>query len=269
LFIAPNHRPPGSSLHRVGKTGVLAVRAAAISATFLLIQRAALELDIDPEELEVLEPRRTRNAQGDEIPMLQIADQLLNGAGFCERLARLKSHGQPLVVEIMHSIVRDRAAYPLADFLTPDHVASCDQACYRCLQRYGNRAWHGLLDWRLGLIFLQQCLDADFVCGLDGRFDASPALVDWPRLASRYADAMARLGDQAESRTLDSKLSAFRLSQNHPWVLIIHPLWDVESPVGLLKDAMDQLGPSVQTRDTFELARRLWKNRRELLATLG
>jgi hypothetical protein len=62
---------------------------------------------------------------------------------------------------------------------------------------------------------------------------------------SRYADAMARLGDQAESRTLDSKLSAFRLSQNHPWVLIIHPLWDVESPVGLLKDAMDQLGPSV------------------------
>jgi hypothetical protein len=48
-------------------------------------------------------------------------------------------------------------------------------------------------------------------------------------------------------------------------ILIIHPFWDVESPIGLLKDALDQLGPFAQTRDTFELSRRLWKNRRELL----
>ncbi len=265
LFIAPARRPPGSRIHRVGKAGILSVRAAAISATFLLTQRAALDLDIDPDEFDVLEPRRTRNAQGDEIPLLQIADQLVNGAGFCERLARTSLDSLPLVAEIIHSIVHDRECYPLADFLPIDHVASCDQACYRCLQRYGNRAWHGLLDWRLGLNFLQQCLDADFVCGLDGQFDASPALSDWPMLANRYATAMYRLGSNSESRTLDSGLSAFRLSANHPWVLIIHPLWDVESPTGLLKDALDQLGPSTRIVDTFELARRLWKNRRELL----
>lgn len=266
LFIAPIHHPLGSRIHRVGKAGILSVRAAAISATFLLAQRAALELDIDPEELDILEPRRTRNPNGDEIPMLQIADQLVNGAGFCERLARLNNDGRPLIDQIIHSIVNDCESYPLADFLAPDHAVGCDQACYRCLQRYGNRAWHGLLDWRLGLVFLHQCLDADFACGLDGRFEANPALSDWPRLANRYAVAMARLGNNSESRTLDSGLSAFRLSPDRPWVLITHPLWDVESPQGLLQDALAQLGPSTQNRDTFELARRLWKNRRELLA---
>jgi hypothetical protein len=131
---------------------------------------------------------------------------------------------------MIRSIVHDHESYPLADFLPADHVASCDQACYRCLQRYGNRAWHGLLDWRLGLTFLHQCLDADFACGLDGRFEVNPALSDWPMLTNRYAVAMARLGGNSESRTLDSGLSTFRLSPNHPWVLIIHPLWDVESP---------------------------------------
>lgn len=265
LFVAPVHRPLGSRIHHVGKNGILSVRAAAISAAFLLAQRAALELDIDPEELDVLEPRRTRNPQGDEVPMLQIADQLVNGAGFCERLAQSNSIGQPLIVGIIHSIVYDHDCYPLADFLLADHAASCDQACYRCLQRYGNRAWHGLLDWRLGLTFLHQCLDATFVCGLDGRFNASPALTDWLLLANHYAVAMAHLGDESESRVLDSGLSAFRLSPRHSWVLIVHPLWDVDQPFGILKDALNELGSNISTVDTFELARRLWKNRRYLL----
>lgn len=270
LFVAPSRRHPGSRIQQVGRPegagGILSVRAAAISATFLLAQHAALDLDIDPDEFEILEPRRTRNANGDEIPMLQIADKLVNGAGFCERLARPMADGRLLVADMIHSIVHDRKCYPLADFLLPDHVASCDQACYRCLQRYGNRAWHGLLDWRLGLVFLHQLLDTDFACGLDGRFDANPALADWPMLADRYATAMTRLGSNTEIRRLDSELRAFRLSRKHPWVLIVHPLWDVEHPVGILKDALIQLGPNIRTVDTFELARRMWKTRRDLLA---
>lgn len=38
----------------------------------------------------------------------------------------------------------------------------------------------------------------------DGRFNASPALTDWLLLANRYAVAMAHLGDESESRVLDS-----------------------------------------------------------------
>ena len=271
LFIAPTRRPSGSRIHRVGPLrpegtgGILSVRAAAISATFLLVQRAALGLDIDPDEFEVLEPRRTRNLAGDEVPVLQIADELVNGAGFCERLARPIADGRPLVAEMIRSIVHDRDSYPLADFLPNDHVESCDQACYRCLQRYGNRAYHGLLDWRLGLTFLHQCLDADFSCGLDSRFDACYGLADWPTLAERYADKMRQLGSSTEIRQTNSGLWAFRLSQRHPWVLIVHPLWDVERPVGILARALDELGHQTLKVDTFELARRSWKVRRQLL----
>ncbi|CAK0750591.1 DEAD/DEAH box helicase domain-containing protein [Gammaproteobacteria bacterium] len=268
LFVAPARRPLGSRIHRVGnKAGILSVRAAAISAAFLLAQRAALELDIDPEEFDILEPRCTRNTNGDEIPLLQISDQLVNGAGFCERLAKTTVDGHPLIQKIVHDIVHKRNDELVGDFLAQDHIESCEQACYRCLQRYGNRAWHGLLDWRLGLAFLRQCLDVDFVCGLDGQFDAYPELNDWQMLAKRYATIMVQLGGHTESsiNTLDSGLSAFRLRQKDSWVLIIHPLWDDESPAGLLKDAMNQLGPSTRTRDTFELARRLWTVRRELL----
>ncbi|MDP3695848.1 MAG: hypothetical protein Q8R42_07025, partial [Desulfocapsaceae bacterium] len=50
---------PGLDLAKVG-TRIKAdtkIRAAALSATHMLVQRAALALDIAPEEFEVLEPR--------------------------------------------------------------------------------------------------------------------------------------------------------------------------------------------------------------------
>ena len=55
-----------------------------LSATFLLVNRAALELDIDPEEFDVLEPRRFH--EDDPKPLLQITDHLVNGAGYCAYL---------------------------------------------------------------------------------------------------------------------------------------------------------------------------------------
>ena len=67
------------------------LRAAGISATQLIIQRAAIEMDISPEEFEVIEPR-LRSGQ----PFLIIADQLTNGAGFSRRLYT-EINGQPLV----------------------------------------------------------------------------------------------------------------------------------------------------------------------------
>jgi DEAD/DEAH box helicase domain-containing protein len=59
LFIAPVEVPKGLWINRVfgGAMGVAGVRAAAISATFILMNRAALALDIDPEEFDLIEPR--------------------------------------------------------------------------------------------------------------------------------------------------------------------------------------------------------------------
>src|SRR5262249_21204803 len=50
------------------------VRAAALSATFILVNRAALELDVDPEEFDVIEPRMFRPSGGFAVPVLQFVE---------------------------------------------------------------------------------------------------------------------------------------------------------------------------------------------------
>ena len=106
--------------------------------------------------------------------------------------------------------MRDESRYPLSELLRNDHPTECDQACYRCLQRYSNQAYHGLLDWRLGLAFLTILDDSSWQCGLDGRFEG-PALQDWPLLARRYAQDMGRLSP-VEMRDV-AGLVAFRVEK--------------------------------------------------------
>ena len=124
-----------------------------------------------------------------------------------------------MISRLIKSIIEDEKEYPLKDFLKIeyepkkyDHRDQCDQACYRCLQRYGNQMYHGLLDWRLGLSFLFMIHDSDFACGLDGNF-VGPALEDWPKLAKVYAEEMVRFQDgKGEVKNLGD-LVAFRLGE--------------------------------------------------------
>lgn len=272
LFLAPTTVAPGLRPHMVGagQQRVTSVRAAAISAAYIIVNRAALELDIDPEEFDVLEPRIYRIGHGRAVPLLQIADHLVNGAGFSELLAAQNDGSHPMIGELVTSIVRDKQRYPLTEFLreTPqhNHPEECDQACYRCLQRYSNQSYHGLLDWRLGLAFLQILHNGSWQCGLDGEFDG-PALGDWRRLARRYAEDMGRFSEVEVCEV--AGLTAFRLDLTRPhWALIVHPLWDFNSLEGVIGKAYNELdgpGASITPVDTFELARRLVTVRQNLL----
>ena len=281
LFLAPACIRKGLRLHLVGTVqhgGVTAVRAAALSAIFLIVNRAALELDIDPEEFDVIEPRMYRPENGDPVPLLQITDHLVNGAGFCERLAREEQgSGQAFIVRLVRSIVTDAGEYPLKDFLTAspgqtDHRTVCDQACYLCLHRYGNQMYHGLLDWRLGLSFLEVLNSADFTCGFDGTFD-TPSLQDWRELAMSYAEQMVERfggsGEVARSNTLP----AFRLDRRKEnWAIVVHPLWDENNPQGIVAEAHKEFmerGGQVRFVNTFDLARRQVKVREDLRKAWG
>ncbi|MBL0375364.1 hypothetical protein JJB09_25440 [Rhizobium sp. KVB221] len=62
------------------------VRAAAISATEIIVQRAALDLDIAPEEFDALAPNIMHSPSGERLPYLEISDALPNGSGFCRHL---------------------------------------------------------------------------------------------------------------------------------------------------------------------------------------
>lgn len=108
--------------------------------------------------------------------MLQVTDELVNGAGFCRNLSE-PERGVPRVLRLLHSMLTDPDAYPMSVLNDFGH-AGCDAACYRCLLRYGNQHDHGLLDWRLGLTYLRAMVDSSFRCGLDGNFEY-PGLSGW------------------------------------------------------------------------------------------
>ena len=251
LFLQPTRNPPGLSLHRLPSRSDeadppfhtvrwLGVRAAAFSASHMLANRASLDLDIDPEEFDVLEPRIYGGADA-QLPLLQITDHLVNGAGFCRNLWESTSSGSPRITKMISSMLSgcqsardileavggdvEKLPYPLVEVLTDDHDG-CDTACYLCLLRYGNQPLHGILDWQLGAAFLRALVDPRFHCGLDGDFDFW-GIERWPDLALRLADQMAsRFSGQVGKF---AEVPAFRVSLGQrlsPWVLVAHPLWD-------------------------------------------
>ncbi len=99
---------------RYGEYMNLPTRAAAISATQILTHKAALYLDVSPDEFEMLEPRLHLGK-----PRLQIADALINGSGLCRRLAEpVTAKGLPLIVKLLHEILKESHNWPMVDFLT-------------------------------------------------------------------------------------------------------------------------------------------------------
>ncbi|WP_223620594.1 DEAD/DEAH box helicase [Lysobacter sp. ESA13C] len=280
LYFAPSVVPPGLSIERVvgprtldGRHGLevldalgrTAVRASALSATFILVNRAALALDVDPEEFDVIEPRLMRIAGGAAVPVLQIADHLVNGAGFCVALERRDQEtGKSLIGSLLASVLNDGDQYPLIDFLRDDHEKSCEQACYRCLLRYRNQPYHGLLDWRLGMSFLHALEVGTYKCGLDGDF-ASAALRTWPTLVEQDVMRLRRQFPRMQAKQF-GQVWGVKFDGVPSWCLISHPLWDPTQPAGLLLEAVDSLdGEPHVIADSFSLARRPWTIRSALL----
>lgn len=238
---------PDASSRMPEKTSV---RAAAISATEIIVHRAALELDIAPEEFDALAPYAKPEPGGRLTPFLQIADSLPNGSGFCRHL--LGDSSLP-VARLIESILDEASVWPRTVLDKGSHASHCRTSCYECLQRYNNRNYHGLLDWRLGLSYLRALIDPEHVCGLDGNFDFFE-LRDWLSLAQHFADHSSTFVPGNRQRTVGThlKLPAFSVDPgNTRWAVIVHPLWHrhgLMEHLGLSNDCI--------ALDTFELARR-------------
>ena len=249
--------PRDLALARIGRSHwQTSVRAAAISASQILIQRAALKLDIAPEEFETLEPRLRGGS-----PLLQIADFLVNGAGFSNRLAEPELDGSPLIVHLIQSVVDDPRDPLVHSFFNADHRRECGQACYRCLQRYSNRSYHGLLDWRLGLGFLRAMLKPNRF-GLDGDWTACREFEDWPRLARQIAEEIVRINpaDRQITSVGRDRFTCVRKQGEH--YIFVHPFWRLSrttlaaEPFSSAIAATETSLSSVFFVDTFDAARR-------------
>ncbi|HBQ3017508.1 DEAD/DEAH box helicase [Klebsiella quasipneumoniae] len=243
---------------RYGEYMNLPTRAAAVSATQILTHKAALYLDVSPDEFETLEPRLHH-----EKPILQIADALINGSGLCRRLAEPTVVGAPpLIVTLLHEILEDKRAWPMVDFLKKDHPAQCQTACYKCIQRYGNRRYHGLLDWRLGMAYLRSMVMPEFACGLNDDDWSYPEMVGWRDRAFELAEDVAALRPGTIKLSKEYSLPLLTEIQDGKelWrAAVTHPLWQWREPE---RNALiDTLGladgrSSLRFIDTFELERR-------------
>ncbi len=221
--------PKGLQLFRASSGGsqtpILSAgfRAGALSASFLIVNYASrVLLDIDPDEIEILEPRVQRLKDGKLVPILQMADQLVNGSGLCDRLSQTSVSGEPIVLKVMRDILANRSTSPLKELLEPDHKEKCLLGCYRCLHRYGNQAYHGLLDWRLGLDVIQLMLDNTYDAGLSGDF-SSPGVEDWKNNAQKLADEAASLF--GTSSFMAGNIPLIGIGKER-WAAVVHPFWD-------------------------------------------
>ena len=222
LVIAPRRIPYGLTLSLQTAAG----RAAVYSAAFLLIYKAAQELDVDPNEFEIVTPRTVRLGGLEQVPLVQFCDSLLNGSGLCDWLVRQHASGDTVAIAALsRSILVDADCYPLTDFASPSHRAACDQSCYVCLNRYSNQSFHGLLDWRLGLDALSLLMWSDFRAGLDGRF-STPGLLDWPQLATGYAEELSTIAGPSIWKDAGIVPLACLDQTEDLWCAVVHPLWN-------------------------------------------
>lgn len=254
LYLELDAFHPGLNLDLVSKEGLhsnTAARAAAISATHLIIQKAALELDVAPDEFEALEPRRRR-----QRPVLQIADALINGSGLSRRLGSMGAGGRPEITSIIESILISESKWPLAAFAAPHHKRVCHCTCYRCLQQYGIRRVHGLLDWRLALSYLRAMIDGEYACGLDGRF-VGHELEGWPERAHALAARVAsiRPGSLTCETLAGRELPVIieKHGGNTTKFIVVHPLWRTDDTSSLLESPIT---PDIRFVNTFDLERR-------------
>lgn len=229
-----------------------AFRAGAISACTLIVNFASKDLfDVDPDEFEILSPR-IRLRDGKRVLSLQIADELVNGSGLCSQLAQPDRNGEPNVISVIRKILSGAEGSPLNELVERGHARECLTGCYRCLHRYGNQQYHGLLDWRLGIDVLRILADPGFRCGIDGDFGAS-TLGDWPSIAKSLADEAATLFGSAVE--VEGGIPLISLSPGK-WAAVVHPFWTIDS----LLEEKPSLGNKYQIAhfvSTFELSRRM------------
>jgi hypothetical protein len=266
LYLELHNFDPRLSLDcvtRRGKYAHLPTRAAAISATQILVQRAALELDVSADEFEALEPRLRAGK-----PILQIADALINGSGLCRRLGESVADGRnPQIVELIHEILDNREAWPLQQLMAQDahgaHADQCKTACYRCVQRYSNRRYHALLDWRLGLAYLRALVTPGYACGLNVNEAHLPEIEGWHTRAHALAESVAsmRSGVFSYATLGKSKMPCLvgpAVDGTVKRILVVHPLWRVAPDTMRALTGADWK-PDLHYVDTFNLERRpLW-----------
>ncbi len=235
--------------------------AAWYSLAFCLRLAAAVQLDVDPQELQA--SFRTRSHGGRPTGEAFLCDQLENGAGYSKEL------GTPTVFEemltqalasgpgsIAHQWTQQE---PSLRGITP-HGLECDTSCNRCLRDYHNLAYHGLLDWRLALDMARLAASSDAVIdiGTEWKGRSNPWINLAEPLNGPVSSTLQRL--HYEPPVMFGKLHGYVHRNADRGVLLLrHPLWQDDHPDWLAAEAEAQSqypGRRVRAGNPFRVLRR-------------
>jgi len=241
LRISPSAVPTGLNLN----PDFVPVRAAVISAAFLIQRLLADRLDIDPEEIEVASIARSRIDSGQRVATIILSDRLPNSAGFVRQAF---SEFEEIIREACFPAIK--GSYPAV--IQQESHRECDSACYDCLKVYKNMTYHGLLDWRLAVSYLKALINPNYKAGLDGDFSA-PELSGWLETAESLRNSFIKYFNY--SSVSWAGIPGFIAGTNK--YIIIHPLWDASRATGVFAEAIAEAGGTVDGfLDTFNLLRR-------------
>ncbi len=227
--------------------GGSSARAAFYSAAELLRRAWTIELDIDPDELDI-PPITVMPISDDPVRrqgVLVLADHHANGAGFVSELERRWP-------EFLPRLLSGDTKYSNRVLDSVEHVSECDRACYVCLRGYRNRFIDGLLDWRLGYDVLRLLAEDSYFVGLNGSFNESPSLRGWREAASVAVENFASLASDedeiAYEAVVDAALPAIKRIDGDDvrFVVVRHPLWSGFG--GRAGNILDQTVVSLETQ---------------------
>lgn len=224
------------------------LRTAYYSAATILIKAMAAELDVSPEEVDIISLHQCSvdgadrpDARIDEIDdgsfvgEMILADHLANGAGFTRWL---RDHWTGLLSRI------------LSGHAWPAFKADCDcgSACYRCLLGYRNRPLHPYLDLPLG---------RDLLAVMQGDHPIDQF--------TRPRTAMERFVKMSPGfEIVPGDRPAFRYPRTGIGYLVVHPFWQRRYP----RDETRAAYAGYRIIDSFNLTRHPGWCRREIIAAV-
>jgi hypothetical protein len=225
-----------------------AIQAAAYSAAFILRNVYTTDKDIDGEEIRILKLRQ-QNAEDPKLNIL-FADKLVNGSGFCKELFDNLAHYFELCFD---------SSNPFASRILSNENLVCDTASYQNLMNFRNQKFHPILDWRLGLTYLRMLKNQD----VNDVLHANNSLHEFKNYSSKdnWLEGFQNL---FQEWVITTGIGEYSCLNNIPickrgdnYIVGIHPLWDVENPVGILAEVTNQLnGGNIVFIDSFNLMRR-------------
>jgi hypothetical protein len=208
------------------------VKAAYISAAYILRSAICHKLDVDPDELEVVNLAPV-GVFPERVGRIILSDKDANGAGFAVSL----DNNFESIINFIGGNSEDSEGWGwLSNIIGEKHRNSCTTSCTDCIRYYSNQGLHGLMDWRLGLDILRICRNpednffAECVDNLEKTLEDLPPedyrsglLNDMNRIQKRLISSS---GGTCETRQYGQLPGFFDQSRSKAFI-IVHPFWSL------------------------------------------